>query len=72
LFFPLNWRYRFPAPVSYWHPAYGGRTFALFENALDIVILFYFAALALAWAWRRYVGEPAAMQPETATDQPAP
>ena len=55
LFFPFNWSYRFSAPVSYWHPAYGGRTFAVFENALDLLIIAYFAAMGLAWARRRYL-----------------
>jgi hypothetical protein len=72
VFFPFNWSYRFPAPVSYWHPAYGGRTFALFENALDLLILVYFVAVALAWAWRRFGDEPTGVQAETVTDQPAP
>jgi hypothetical protein len=54
LFFPFNWAYRYPAPVSYWHPAYGGRTFAVFESALDVLIIVYFASIALAWARSRF------------------
>jgi hypothetical protein len=57
LFFPFNWTYRYPAPVSYWHPADGGRTFAVFESALDVLIIAYFASMALAWAWRRFQGD---------------
>jgi hypothetical protein len=53
LFFPFNWTYRFPVPVSYWYPAYGGRTFAVLEGTLDVVIIAYFATLALTWARRR-------------------
>jgi hypothetical protein len=49
LFFPLDWSYRFPAPVSYWDPRHGGRTFTLLERLLDLIILVY---LAGAWLWR--------------------
>lgn len=48
LFFPLNWSYRFPSPVSYWEGS-TGRFFALFEWILDGSLLLYFA---LDW-WRR-------------------
>jgi membrane-bound metal-dependent hydrolase YbcI (DUF457 family) len=41
LLFPLNWHYRFKAPVSYWDPAHGGRTFRLIEHLLDVVMIFY-------------------------------
>ena len=41
LLFPLNWRYRFKAPVSYWDPAYGGRTFRLIEHLLDVLMILY-------------------------------
>lgn len=46
LFFPLNWRYRFPAPLSYWDAKYGGKNFALFEHLLDLAAVVY---LAVAW-----------------------
>ena len=42
LFFPLNWTYRFPSPISYWETAYYGRTFATFEYLLDFLIIGYF------------------------------
>ncbi len=41
LLFPLNWRYRFKAPVSYWDPAYGGRTFRILEHLLDLLLIIY-------------------------------
>ncbi|MCA9942638.1 MAG: metal-dependent hydrolase [Anaerolineales bacterium] len=41
LLFPLNWRYRFKAPVSYWDPAHGGRTFRLIEHLLDVMMILY-------------------------------
>ncbi len=41
LFFPLNWRVRFKAPVSYWDPAHGGRVFRRIEHLLDLVLLLY-------------------------------
>ncbi len=47
LFFPLNWRYRFPSPISYWEAAYYGRIFAIFELISDILIIAYFI-----WVWR--------------------
>ncbi|GAB4425195.1 MAG: hypothetical protein Kow0031_04670 [Anaerolineae bacterium] len=48
LFFPFEWHLRFPSPISYWHPAYGGRIFAPLELLLDAAIILYFA---VAW-WR--------------------
>ncbi|MBE7472942.1 MAG: hypothetical protein DPW09_40995 [Anaerolineae bacterium] len=48
LLFPFNWRYRFPAPVSYWDAEHGGKNFTLFERLLDFA-----AAVYLAVAWRR-------------------
>lgn len=44
LFFPLNWTYRFTAPVSYWDPEHGGRIFAPLEHLLVLIMLIYFAA----------------------------
>jgi membrane-bound metal-dependent hydrolase YbcI (DUF457 family) len=49
LFFPLNWTYRFPAPVSYWDPEHGGRIFAPLEHLLVLGLLLYFAR---SW-WRK-------------------
>lgn len=43
LFFPFNWQYRFPAPISYWDPAHWGREFTIFELILDGLIVAYFA-----------------------------
>lgn len=54
VFFPFDWSYRFPSPVSYWHPAYGGRTFSRYETILDWAILGYFTVLGVAWAVRRF------------------
>ena len=53
LLFPFDWSYRFPAPVSYWHPAYHGRIFSRVENSLDLAIVIYFAGQALLWILRR-------------------
>lgn len=53
LFFPLNWTYRFPSPISYWESAYYGRAFAIFEYTVDILIIAYFV-----WVWRRNVNTP--------------
>ena len=41
--FPLTWSYRFQSPISYWETEYYSRQFAIFEMALDGVILLYFA-----------------------------
>jgi hypothetical protein len=41
LFFPLNWRYRLPALVSYWDPQHGGRLFWWLEHLLDLLLVFY-------------------------------
>ncbi|MBE2199526.1 MAG: metal-dependent hydrolase [Anaerolinea sp.] len=46
LFFPLNWTYRFPSPVSYWEQDYYGRQFTVFEYALNAAIIAYFV-----WLW---------------------
>ncbi len=50
LFFPLDWQYRFPAPISYWDRRYGAELFAPLERALDGVIVIGFAA---RWMVRR-------------------
>ena len=50
LFFPLNWTYRFPSPISYWETAYHGRTFIVFEYLLDALIIGYFVII---WRQRR-------------------
>jgi hypothetical protein len=52
LFFPFNWVYRFNAPISYWHPDYGGRIFAPLELLLDVAIIIYFV---IGW-WRLRLG----------------
>ena len=48
LFFPFNWRYRFPSPVSYWERNNFGLAFTLVEHLVDVGILVY-----LDWEWRR-------------------
>lgn len=50
LFFPFDWRYRFTAPISYWDPQHGGRIFAPFELALDLLMIAYFVVI---WLRRR-------------------
>jgi hypothetical protein len=39
LFFPLNWRYRLRAPVSYWDERHGGRLFRRLEHLLDLALM---------------------------------
>ncbi|MDZ7779002.1 MAG: metal-dependent hydrolase [Gemmatimonadota bacterium] len=52
LFFPFEWSYRFPAPVSYWDPRHGGAVFSRVEWGLDLAIVAYF--LVFWWReWRR-------------------
>ena len=56
IWFPLNWRYRFPSPVSYWEPEHYGRQFMAFEYTLSVVLTLYL--LAAYWPllharWRR-------------------
>ena len=41
LFWPFDWFTRFHSPISYYDPAYFGRQFAVFERALDVVLLGY-------------------------------
>lgn len=54
LFFPFDWRYRFPSPVSYWDPARFGRAFTVFEYGLDLLVAAYFAVKgARIWLARR-------------------
>lgn len=48
LFFPVDWSYRFPAPISYWDRRYGGAIFAPIERAFDVMIV-----LALGAGWLR-------------------
>mgnify|MGYP001093497638 CR=1 FL=1 len=42
LFFPLNWSYRFPAPISYWEADYYGPVVIVVENVIIRLILGYF------------------------------
>ncbi len=58
LLFPLDWHYRFRAPISYWHPQYGGALFSRLELLLDLAIATYL--LAVAWVARRRRRAPAA------------
>lgn len=46
LFFPLEWRYRWRSPLSYWDRAHGGRAFTVFEVGGDALVAGY-----LAWQW---------------------
>jgi hypothetical protein len=48
LFFPFDWTYRFPSPVSYWEPAHYGSIFMPLELALDLWLVIYLLVL-----WRR-------------------
>lgn len=41
LFFPFDWSTRFQSPISYWDPRHHGRTFAIFEIALDLLLIGY-------------------------------
>lgn len=50
LFFPFNRTYRFPAPISYWDPRYGGKIFAPLERLLGLAIVLFLAA---RWLMRR-------------------
>ncbi|MCG8348513.1 MAG: metal-dependent hydrolase [Chloroflexales bacterium] len=50
LFFPFEWTIRFESPVSYWDSSYYGNQFAIFELALNIVLLGYLFGPAL---WNR-------------------
>ena len=36
LFFPFNWQYRFPSPVSYWDTDHHGGVFMIFEVLLNL------------------------------------
>ena len=42
LLYPFNWTLRFNSPISYWHPDYYGRQFAVFETILNIILTIYF------------------------------
>ncbi|GAB4115469.1 MAG: hypothetical protein Fur005_43240 [Roseiflexaceae bacterium] len=54
LFFPFEWSIRFHSPISYWDPRYHGRTVALFELTLDLILLGYlFGPRIAAWIQRR-------------------
>lgn len=48
VFFPLNWDYRFPSPISYWDRRYYASIVAPLEHMLD---LFFLGYLAFQW-WR--------------------
>lgn len=46
VFWPLNWSYRFPSPVSYWDKNHYGAEMMIFEAALVIILL---GAMLLRW-----------------------
>ena len=48
LLFPLNWRWRFISPVSYWDPNHYGREWSYFENTLNLFFVVY-----LLWHYRQ-------------------
>lgn len=50
LLFPFNWQWRFPSPISYWHPDHYGLIFASLEHLLDVTLLAY---LAVLWVHRQ-------------------
>ena len=58
LFFPFNWRYRFPSPVSYWEQDNFGLAFTLVEHLVDGGILVY-----LVWQWRRRRRQRSVVEP---------
>lgn len=41
LLWPLNWKFRFQSPISYWDPAHFGNLFIIFEILLDVFLLGY-------------------------------
>lgn len=49
LFFPFDWQYRFPSPVSYWDRNHFGGPFMVFEGLLNLGLIF----LLLTEWWRR-------------------
>lgn len=51
LFFPFDWTYRFPSPISYWDPAHYGAIFMPLELLLDAWLVIYL----LAPRWRRWL-----------------
>lgn len=60
LLYPFSSTIRFPSPISYWHPAYYGRQFAMLEWALVAATLLYFAAV---WVRSRWGQAPASIKP---------
>ena len=52
LFFPLDWRYRWRSPLSYWDRAHGGRAFTVFEVGGDALVAGY-----LTWQRNSAPGE---------------
>jgi hypothetical protein len=56
IWFPVNWSYRFPSPISYWESAYGGRFFFVGEIILNLLLILYLALAywpALRQWWQR-------------------
>lgn len=52
LLFPLDWRFRFESPISYWDPNHHAGVVATLEHGLNLAILAYFAVLGVR-RWRR-------------------
>jgi hypothetical protein len=56
IWFPVNWSYRFPSPISYWESAYGGQFFFVGEIILNLLLILYLALAywpALRQWWQR-------------------
>ena len=51
VFFPLNWSYRYRAPISYWDSEHGGAWWTMFEHSMDALLLLFLGwRYALPWA----------------------
>ncbi len=63
LFFPLEWTSRFRAPLSYWDARYFGREFAIFEIALNLILLAYLLIPVMRRRWSAMQSAKGKMQP---------
>lgn len=63
LFFPFDWTMRFQSLVSYWDRRYYGAQFAIFELALDLVLLVYLLGGRILRRIRRRLTSPHEPQP---------
>ena len=53
LFFPFNWEYRFPSPISYWDRRHYAEIVSPLEHLFDLAVLIFYSARWVTQRFRR-------------------